>query len=174
MNGGVDGKDKKNKKDKTDKQAKKEHRNHHHNKAIPSISLADRIVKEMHADPLPSPTTPKLTSVKPAALGKQEAPKMVLTTSSVEQLGVIATLLKWIKQNVLQPTFSRQKQISEAYSKPFLQTMTAIQKRFSANDARIEETVTKPQALRFSGANEDKSVTVELGVTTTTPKPTLH
>ncbi len=182
MKGGVDDKNKKHKKDKQDKKEKKAHHHHHNTDTkptgpapVPPISLNERIVKEMHADPLPSPTSPKLISpIKSPQLVKPEVQPSVPTTPS-EQLGVVATLLKWIKENLLHPTFSRQKQISNAYSNQFVQTLTAIQKRFSANDARIEEeTLAKSQALRFSSAHEEKSVTVADLSVTTTPKPTLH
>jgi len=176
-------------KDKKDKKGKTEHHHHHRHKQnetkvpsgpkptgpapTPPISLADRIVSEMHKEPLPSPASPKMSSVK-SALPPQEAAKIpVIATTTDEQLGVIATFLKWIKDNVIHPTFSRQNQITRAYSDQFSQTVSAIQKRFSANDARIEE-LGKTQA-RFTRKEESATVSVvELGVTSTVPKPTIH
>jgi len=174
----------------------KKHRRHHRDKVtvpsgentintkplgpapVPTISLTDRIVQEMHADPLPSPTSPKRVSKGKAMPIIGETAKVTAkVTLPTENLGVIATLLKWVRENMFQPTFSRQKQISDAYSNQFSQTLTAIQKRFSANDARVEShSAGKSQALRFSGTTEEKATVsvVDLSVTATKPKPTLR
>lgn len=176
-----------NKKDKKNKKGDKEHHHHHHKHdkskelngpkptgpaPTPPISLADQIVREMHSDPLPSPTSHKVPSPTKSMPSNEPVKAHVVDLAATEQLGVIATFLKWIKDNVLHPTFSRQNQISKAYSDQFSQTVSAIQKRFSANDARIE---TLPKALRFSGTEDSSSIpSADISVTSTVPKPTIH
>lgn len=155
---------------------------------VPPLSMANRIVKELHSDPLPSPTTPtspnstKVTSpikAVPLTEAAKVEPKVV---ASVENQGVIATLLHWVRENLFQPTFSRQKKISDAYSSHFSQTVKAIGKRFSANDPVQKDGIGKSLPLRFSvakGTNDAKDEKAKTAVVDNvtagaTSKPTLH
>lgn len=180
-----------------DSSHKHTHHHHHkdekHHKSIPKptgiaptpANFATRIVQEMHPDdkPIPLAQNPieKIDGLTADAPVNTPA-KASATIAPVKALSFFAKAGKWLKEK-LQPIFSRQAKITNAYSYNFLRTLKAIEKRLSANDAEHPEesaTLGKKPPLRFKGAVVEKSnrptaTVVDLSANTKPIKPpTLH
>lgn len=139
-------------------------------------TLASKIVQELHRENKPSPKE-EVTPEKAAT--PQAIPQAVQVPAVSPSL--LAKIRHWINKKILYPIFSRQHQITQAYSSSFLRTLKAIEKRFCANDAvQVEENLGKKPPLRFRGAvvekaNRSNPTIVDLSANTKPNKPpTLH
>lgn len=176
------------------KDKKHHHHRHHHGVEksgtpskptgpAPKPPLEERIVADLHTAAIPTTATSvTLKAVSPQATtveaSKNIAPAQpdALKQTVVAEKGIFAKIVDWLKNKLLKPTFSRQQQIASAYNLQFLATLTAIQKRFSANDETPVNKLVAHKSLQFSGKAEkataaDTATVLDHSVNT---KPTIH
>lgn len=166
---------------------------HHHKERTTSTAkptghapvppLEERIVADMHTAAVPTTTAPKAlkTVEAPKSIPSAQQPDMPKQSDDLKQpatveLGFFAKAIAWIKNTLLKPAFSRQQQVSNAYSMQFLTTLNAVQKRFSANDETPDNKLVAHKSLQFSGKTEkssavDAAAALDHSVST---KPTIH
>lgn len=182
-------------KQKADTKDKKHHHHRHHHGveksgtaskptgSAPKPPLEERIVADLHTAAIPTTAasatlkavSPKATAVE-ASKNIAPAQPDALKQTVVAERGIFVKIFDWLKSKLLKPTFSRQQQIASAYNLQFLATLTAIQKRFSANDETPVKKLIAHKSLQFSGKAEnitaaDTATVLDHNVNT---KPTIH